>query len=111
MIVNNSGAVGQSGSGQRGPNETRNRPDEYTVPLSHYPSSCRPTVPLNARGESRTRTGSLPPDFESGASAIPPLGQAGKKLVGMVRKNKDRRETTRFRWRFQPCFWPGAPPH
>jgi hypothetical protein len=46
MIVNNSGAVGQSGSGQRGPNETRNRPDEYTVPLSHYPivlPSHRPT--------------------------------------------------------------------
>ena len=31
---------------------------------------------LNARGESRTRTGLPPADFESAASAIPPLGPA-----------------------------------
>ena len=34
----------------------------------------------NARGESRTRTGLPPVDFESTASAIPPLGRAGKIL-------------------------------
>ena len=32
----------------------------------------------NARGESRTRTGLPPTDFESVASAIPPLGQGAK---------------------------------
>src|SRR6476646_6846180 len=33
---------------------------------------------FDARGESRTRTGLPPADFESAASAIPPLGRAKK---------------------------------
>ena len=34
--------------------------------------------PEYARGEIRTRTGLPPADFESAASAVPPLGRAGK---------------------------------
>src|SRR5262249_14503503 len=41
----------------------------HREPLSSYPST-------SARGESRTRTGLPPADFESAASAIPPLGPA-----------------------------------
>ncbi len=43
----------------------------------------------NARGESRTRTGLPPADFESAASAIPPLGPE-RKSSGSRRDNPDR---------------------
>ncbi len=36
-----------------------------------------PQLSSSARGEGRTRTGLLPADFESAASAVPPLGLAG----------------------------------
>src|SRR5437016_9163868 len=40
--------------------------------------SVQVLVPSSARGESRTLTGLPPGDFESPASAIPPLGPAGR---------------------------------
>src|SRR2546423_8584108 len=42
--------------------------------------SVQVLVPSSARGESRTLTGLPPGDFESPASAIPPLGRATREL-------------------------------
>src|SRR5206468_6323066 len=53
---------------------------------------------LSARGESRTLMGLPPPDFESGASAIPPLGlDAGTQLTAAHGFAAPSREALRSR--------------
>src|SRR5439155_7105689 len=54
---------------------------------------------LSARGESRTLMGLPPPDFESGASAIPPLGlDAGTQLTAAHGFAAPSREALRSRF-------------
>src|SRR2546428_13961905 len=49
--------------------------------VTSFPERPAEIAPCNARGESRTLMGLPPTDFESVASAIPPLGLGGRNLV------------------------------
>jgi hypothetical protein len=57
-----------------------------------------PVLLDHARGESRTRTGLPPADFESAASAIPPLGRVGLQVQLLPRLSQLRRLLLGCRW-------------
>src|SRR5438046_843116 len=61
----------------------------------------RLVVPSSARGESRTLTGLPPGDFESPASAIPPLGPRSN-IAGTIATSNRARAWANLKRRFHP---------